>query len=61
MAYVFPLIAISEAAANSLPKSRHDFAGLLPSFTIVPGYCIDFLALSQAVRGMTIGYAHALR
>jgi small multidrug resistance pump len=61
VAYVFLLGAIgAEVAATSLLKSTDGFTRLWPTVTVLGGYAISFVALSQAVKGVEVGVAYAV-
>jgi small multidrug resistance pump len=61
MAYVFLLGAIvAEVAATSLMKCTEGFTRLWPTVTVLAGYAISFVLLSQAVKGVQVSVAYAL-
>lgn len=61
MAYVFLLAAIAaEVVGTSLLKATDGFTRLWPTVACLAGYVISFLALSQAVKGMSVGVVYAL-
>jgi small multidrug resistance pump len=61
VAYVFLLAAIAaEVVGTSLLKATDGFTRLWPTVACLAGYVISFLALSQAVKGMSVGVVYAL-
>ncbi|GAA4687074.1 DMT family transporter [Phytohabitans rumicis] len=61
MPYVFLLGAIAaEVFATSLLKSTEGFSRLWPTVACLTGYVVSFAALSQAVKGVQVGFAYAL-
>jgi small multidrug resistance pump len=61
MAYVFLLAAIAaEVVGTSLLKATDGFTRLWPTVACLTSYAISFVALSQAVKGMSVGVVYAL-
>lgn len=61
MAYVYLLFAIAaEVVGTSLLKATDGFTRLWPTVACLAGYVVSFIALSQAVKGMSVGVAYAL-
>ena len=61
MAYLYLLLAIgAEVFSTSLLKMTDGFTRLWPTVACLTGYALSFVALSQAVKGVSVGVAYAV-